>query len=155
MHVHALISSLPRLIVEGASPVIFDTTARPPQPAVRTYPAANNRRSSKLRADRFPSLPNRVLVDHTTDLPYACSPRTGIPDTRVTPTLNADRDSIIVRSALSGRFIPLLAVPDHFVQSDFARAGEGLLTTTVRRFPAGSDPSGSGEVKLIWSAEPT
>ena len=38
------ISSAPRLIVERASPVIFDTTARPPQPAVRTSPAANSRR---------------------------------------------------------------------------------------------------------------
>ena len=50
----------------------------------------------------------------------------------------------------------MLAEPDHpFVRSDFARAGKGLLTATVRRFPAGGDPSGSGEVKLIWSAEPT
>ena len=51
---------------------------------------------------------------------------------------------------------PLLAEPDHpFVRSDFARAGKGLLTTTVRRFPNAGDLSGLGEVKLIWSAEPT
>jgi hypothetical protein len=35
-------SSSPRLIVERASPVSFETAARPPRPAVRTSAAANN-----------------------------------------------------------------------------------------------------------------
>jgi hypothetical protein len=37
-------SCLPRLIVERASPVIFETITRPPRPAVRTSAAANRRR---------------------------------------------------------------------------------------------------------------
>ena len=55
----------------------------------------------------------------------------------------ADRESVIVRIVLSGRFIPLLAEPDHpFVRSDFAKAREGLLTATIRRFPAGGESVG-------------
>jgi hypothetical protein len=49
----------------GTSPESVSDTAR------RPTPAANNRRTPlvKLRANRFPSLPNRIFVDHATDLP--------------------------------------------------------------------------------------
>src|ERR1700730_8247160 len=82
-------SALPRLIVERASPVIFDTRARPPHPAVRTSTAANNRcpRSSSFE----PTASQRCRMASSSIMRpiYACSSRTGIPKTRVTPPHDA------------------------------------------------------------------
>ena len=77
-------SSSPRLIVERASPVIFETIARPPQPAVRASAAANNRRP---RSSSFePTASHRCqmaspLIMRST---YTHAQRAGIPNTRVT-----------------------------------------------------------------------
>ena len=79
-------SALPRLIVERASPVIFETVARPPRPAVRTSAAAYKRlpRSSS----REPTVSHRRRIAAWSIMPptYAGSPKTGIPKTRVNPT---------------------------------------------------------------------
>src|SRR5262245_48285467 len=97
----ASISSSPRLIVERASPVICDTTARPPQPAVRTSAAANRRRprSSRWR----PTVPQRYLMASSSIMrpTYACSRQSGILASRARPTQPTERDSAIVRSVLS------------------------------------------------------
>src|ERR1700732_2337801 len=82
-------SALPRLSVERVSPVSFDTRARPPHPAVRTSTAANNRcpRSSSFE----PTASQRCRMASSSIMRpiYACSPRTGIPKTRVTPPHDA------------------------------------------------------------------
>jgi len=77
-------SSSPRLIVERASPVIFETIARPPQPAVRASAAANNRRP---RSSSFePTASHRCQMDSPSIMrsTYTHAQRAGIPNTRVT-----------------------------------------------------------------------
>src|SRR5262245_31991049 len=60
-------SSSPRLIVERARPVICETTARPPQPAALTSPAANNRRP---RSSSFePTVSQRVRIASSSIMP--------------------------------------------------------------------------------------
>jgi hypothetical protein len=92
-------SSSPRLIFERASPVILETIASPPQTAVRTSP--RRKQSSpplvELRANRFPSLPNGVLVDHVTEIRLFAARRN--PKARVTHAPYCD--SVIVRGAPS------------------------------------------------------
>jgi len=70
-------SSSPRLIVERARPLIFETSARPPRPALRASAAANNRRprSSSRAPTVSHSQPNRRLVDHAIELRPFAAPR--------------------------------------------------------------------------------
>ena len=69
--------------------MIFETIARPPQPAVRTSTAANNRcpRSSSFE----PTASHRCRMASSSIMrpTYACSPPSGIPKTQVTPTHDA------------------------------------------------------------------
>ena len=78
-------SSSPRLIVERASPVIFDTAARPPQPALRTSPAANNRRPRSSSFEPTVSHHCQIAFSSIMRPTYTRSPRTGIPQAQVTP----------------------------------------------------------------------
>jgi len=74
-------SFLPRLIVERASPVISETVARPPRPAVRTSAAANKRRPRS--SSREPTVSHRRRIAASSIIPptYPRSPKTGIPKT--------------------------------------------------------------------------
>ena len=74
-------SCLPRLIVERASPVIFETIARPPRPAVRTSAAANKRRPRSSSREPTASHRSRMAASSIMRSTYPCSPKTGIPNT--------------------------------------------------------------------------
>jgi len=74
-------SALPRLIVERASPVIFEMVARPPRPAVRTSAAANKRRPRSSSLEPIVSHRRRIAASSITRPTYACSTKTGIPKT--------------------------------------------------------------------------
>ncbi len=78
-------TAFPRLIVERASPVILDTDARPPQPAARTSPAANNRRPRSSSFEPTASHRCRIASSSIMRPTYACARITGIPAPRVAP----------------------------------------------------------------------
>ncbi|MFZ0457179.1 MAG: Bax inhibitor-1/YccA family protein [Rhodoplanes sp.] len=81
--------------------MIFDTAAKPPQPALRTSPAANNRRPRSSSFEPTVSHRCRIAFSSIMRPTYTRSPRTGIPQARVTPPHERDCDSVIVRSVLS------------------------------------------------------
>ena len=74
-------SSSPRLIVERASPVIFETSARPPRPALRASTAANNRRPRSSSRAPTVSHRSRIAASSIMRSNYAPSPHPGIPNT--------------------------------------------------------------------------
>src|SRR5580700_5648806 len=74
-------SCLPRLIVERASPVIFETITRPPRPAVRTSAAAKRRRPRSSSREPTTSHRSRIAASSIMQSTYPGSPKTGIPNT--------------------------------------------------------------------------
>ncbi len=95
-------SSSPRLIVERASPVTFETRARPPRPALRTPPPPQTTADHARQAARRPSpiaaeSPPRRSCDRTTllrNLPESPTPESF-------RRRKSHRDSVIVRGDLS------------------------------------------------------
>src|SRR5277367_4263759 len=89
-------------MVERASPVIRETTASPPRPAVLTSPAATHPPPAfvELRADHVPAIADRIFIDHAIrDTSVRLDPESRRPDSpRRTP---AHRDSLIVRGGLT------------------------------------------------------
>src|SRR5277367_5975774 len=89
-------------MVERASPVIRETTASPPRPAVLTSPAATHPPPAfvELRADHVPAIADRIFIDHAIrDTSVRLDPESRRPDSpRRTP---AHRDSLIVPGGLS------------------------------------------------------
>ena len=77
-------SSSPRLTVERASPVIFETIARPPQPAVRASAAANNRRPRSSSFEPTASHRCQMASPSIMRSTYTHAQRPGIPNTQVT-----------------------------------------------------------------------
>ena len=73
-------SSSPRLIVERASPLIFETSARPPRPALRTSAAANSRRPRSSSCEPTVSQRNRIAASSIMRSTYAPPPLIGIPN---------------------------------------------------------------------------
>src|SRR5271167_2942437 len=94
-------SSSPRLIVERASLVIFETIARPPHPAVRASAAANSRRP---RSSSFaPTASHRCRIASASTMPliYAASSPTGIHKPESLRRRTGHRDSVNVRGVLT------------------------------------------------------
>src|SRR6516162_1008374 len=94
-------SSSPRLIVERASPVIFETIARPPRPAVRASAAANSRRPRSSSFAPTASHRCRIASASTMQLIYAASSPTGIHTPESLRRRTGHRDSVNVRGVLT------------------------------------------------------
>ena len=93
----------PRPMVERANPVIAETAARPPHPAAPDLAGREHPPPAliKLRADRLPSLPNGLRVDHadphTAVLPLQESRR---PEFKSPHGAQAKYDSFVVTAVL-------------------------------------------------------
>jgi hypothetical protein len=94
-------ASSPRLMVERASPVILETIARAPRPAVRTSIAANNRRPrSSSFAPPTASQRCRIASARSCDRPTPVRAPRNPPGPSHSVAEPENRDSIIVRSVL-------------------------------------------------------
>ena len=96
----------PRSMVLRASPVMFETAARPPHPPARASLAANNRRP---RSSRFePSASHRCRIARRSIMHTLVAPRVA-PRNRHPPShtdagpFTGNHDSLIVAAVLSGR----------------------------------------------------